>query len=202
VAMQDASRGYDDLAAAFAQRRDPRIGAPEVRSWASSLPPGAAVLDVACGPGVPITAALIGTGCRVYAIDASPRMIAAFQERFPDVPARCESAETSTFFERRFDGVVAWGLLFLLPLEAQVLVIGRLASALAHGGSLLFTSPRQPHEWLDALTGLPSISPGRDAYVEMLARAGLLLDRECDDEGGNHYYIAAKNTTPADRTAG
>jgi 2-polyprenyl-3-methyl-5-hydroxy-6-metoxy-1,4-benzoquinol methylase len=50
-----------------------RIGAATVRSWARSLPPGAAILDLGCGSGVPIAQALLADGFDVHGVDASPR---------------------------------------------------------------------------------------------------------------------------------
>jgi cyclopropane fatty-acyl-phospholipid synthase-like methyltransferase len=54
-----------------------------VRTWAKALPPGAAVLDLGCGHGVPISQALIEDGFEAYRIETSERMTAAFRERFP-----------------------------------------------------------------------------------------------------------------------
>lgn len=52
-------------------------------------------------------------------------MIAASRERFPDAHVECPAVEDSTFFGRTFDGVVAWGLMFLLPNGVQAVVIGK-----------------------------------------------------------------------------
>jgi hypothetical protein len=43
-----------------------------VREWARTLPSGAAVIDLGCGPGFPITEVLVSGGLNVYAVDASP----------------------------------------------------------------------------------------------------------------------------------
>jgi SAM-dependent methyltransferase len=190
--MSDPSNGYDEHAEAFSARRNSRIGSAEVRAWAESLPAGARVLDVACGVGTPVTQALVDAGCRVWAIDASRRMVAAFSDRFPDLPVKCEAVESSSFFDLQFDGIVAWGLMFLLPEATQLAVIPRLASALTPGGSLLFTAPAQIASWPDNLTQRASISLGRDRYVRALADAGLTLVRELEDDGQNHYYVSAK----------
>jgi 2-polyprenyl-3-methyl-5-hydroxy-6-metoxy-1,4-benzoquinol methylase len=190
--MPDPSNGYDEHAEAFSARRHSRIGGPEIRAWADSLPPSARVLDVACGVGAPITEALVDAGCRVCAIDASPRMVAAFSERFSDVPVKCEAVEDSSFFDVQFDGIVAWGLMFLLPEATQLAVFPRLASALNPGGSLVFTAPTQIASWPDNLTQRASISLGRDRYVRALTDAGLTLVRELEDEGQNHYYVSVK----------
>lgn len=194
----DKSHGYEQFAEAFAARRDSRIGVATVRAWAQSLPRGAMVLDLGCGNGVPISRTLIEEGCRVHGVDASPRMVAAFHARFPEAPVACEPIEESTFFDREFDGAIAWGVMFLLPLDAQAQVIRHVARALKPGGSFVFTSPSKECTWSDALTGLTSISPGAEAYRQMLAAEGLTLMREMQDEGENHYYLSLKSTSATD----
>lgn len=164
-----------------------------VRAWAERLAPGAAVLDLGCGSGVPVTEVLLDAGLRVYAVDASPQMISAFARNFPDVPIACEDVETSSFFGRRFDAAVAWGLLFLLPERSQVATIDRVAAVLKPGAQFLFTAPRERCTWADVLTGELSLSLGAETYVAVLERAGFRLDAECEDEGGNHYYVAVRS---------
>lgn len=157
---------------------------------ARALRPGASILDLGCGHGVPISQALIEEGCAVYGVDASPALAAAFRERFPKAPLACETVEASRFFGRPFDGIVAWGLMFLLAGEAQLDLIRKAASALKPGGRFLFTSPGQVCTWTDVLTGRASVSLGADVYKAALAAAGLTLLAEYDDEGQNHYYDA------------
>ena len=194
--MIDKSNGYEQVAEAFASRRESLIGVVEVRNWAATLPQGAAVLDLGCGHGVPISQTLIEQGCAVYGVDASSRLVAAFREKFPDVPVVCEAIEDSSFFDRLFDGAVAWGVMFLLPIDVQARVIASVSRALKPQGSFLFTSPRQACSWPDMLTGHESISPGADAYRRLLEAEGLQLTQEFEDHGENHYYIATKLDTP------
>jgi hypothetical protein len=119
-------------------------------------------------------------------------MVAAFRERFPGVPIEHNTVEASEFFGRTFDGVLAWGLLFLLTPEAQALVIEKVAGALNPGGRFLFTSPKEPFEWLDAMTGRPSRSLGAHTYERLLRDAGLTWVAEAEDEGENHYYFVER----------
>jgi SAM-dependent methyltransferase len=188
----DRSNGYDDQADEFAGRRSPAIGVREVEAWARRLPANATALDLGCGIGEPISVALQRAGCFVYGIDASPRMIAAFTRRLPDAHAACEAAEDSAFFNRTFDGIVSWGLMFLLPAETQALVIGKAARALNVDGSLMFTAPAPSCEWQDNLTGRRSISLGAEAYYRLLNEHGLTMTEEFEDEGDNHYYVAVR----------
>lgn len=188
----DQSGGYHSHAEEFMSLRNPTIGVAVVRAWAHELPAAGAVLDLGCGHGVPISEALLGEGFAVYGVDAAPALVAAFRERFPQAQVTCEAVEHSSFFDREFDGAVAWGLLFLLSAEAQVALIHRVASALRAGGRFLFTSPEQACTWTDVLTGRTSLSLGAERYRATLAAAGLTPVGELEDEGKNHYYDAKK----------
>ena len=163
-----------------------------VQEWARTLPDGAEVLDLGCGPGVPITAALLDLGMRVSGVDASPRMVAAFRDRFKKAPIECSRVEDSEFFRRRFDGVVAWGLMFLLNPQTQRDLIVKVSAALRPGGRFLFTAPAEPCEWADNLTGEKSVSLGAAAYRHLIRKAGMVVLSEDDDEGENHYYFVQK----------
>lgn len=191
--MSEASNGYEAAAHEFVARRGAsRVGAAEVRGWVETLSPDAVVLDLGCGHGVPITEALIGKRREVYGVDASLSLVSALRERLPDVHVACEAVEDSRFFDRRFDGAVAWGLMFLLPAEAQAALIHDVASVLHPGGRFLFTSPADACTWVDVLTKRRSLSLGAEGYGAALTSAGLILLDEYEDEGDNHYYDAAK----------
>lgn len=117
--VPDESHGYERVAEEFMRTRRPSIGPAVVRRWAGALPAGASILDLGCGSGIPISEALLEEGFSLYGVDASETLIARFRERFPGVPAECGPVEESLFFSRLFDGVVAWGLMFLLPADTQ-----------------------------------------------------------------------------------
>ena len=186
----DPSNGYEALAAEFIRRRDRTIGAATVRAWARQLPAGAAILELGCGFGEPISKVLIEAGFALHGVDASPSLVAAFGERFPQTPVVCETVEDSRFYDRSFDGVLAVGLMFLLPAETQRRLIRRVAPVLTSGGRFLFTASAQPQTWVDILTGLESVSLGAVEYRALLAQAGLTVAAEYVDEGGNYYYDA------------
>jgi 2-polyprenyl-3-methyl-5-hydroxy-6-metoxy-1,4-benzoquinol methylase len=191
VAPNDESNGYEEVAETFMKVRNTWIGPSTVRHWSQILPCGCAILDLGCGHGV-ISQVLIDEGFEVYGIDASVRMIEEFRKLFPDAHAECSAVEDSEFFRRTFDGVVAWGLMFLLSPDVQVVLIPKIAGALNPGGKLLFTAPRQECAWQDALTGRESFSLGEERYRQLLHAEGLVLDGQESDEGDNHYYLVSK----------
>jgi SAM-dependent methyltransferase len=189
----DPSNGYEHAASEFLERRGRSdIGAATVRTWGQSLPSGGTVLDLGCGSGVPIAKALVDIGLAVYGVDASPTLCAAFRRHFPNAQVAREAVETSSFFGMRFDAVIAWGLMFLLPAESQLPLVRRVSQTLSLHGRFLFTAPAQVCSWTDVLTGLTSQSAGDAAYRLALEGGGLSLVAEYIDEGENHYYDAAR----------
>lgn len=187
----DASNGWEAVALQFMAARS-AIGLETVRAWAAAIPPGGSILDLGAGSGVPLAAALIEQGFAVSAVDASPTLVAAFRRRFPNVEIACEPAEHSAFFNRSYDGVMAIGLMFLLPAAAQRAVIERVAKALRPSGRFLFTAPHKECAWADCLTGRSSVSLGAEAYGQILTQAGLDLVGQYRDEGANNYFEAQK----------
>jgi SAM-dependent methyltransferase len=195
---EDRSNGYEGIASIYIAGRGTRgrvgdsVGAAIVRAWAQAFPSGGTVLDLGSGPGEPSTRILREAGLSTYAVDASSTMVDTFRERFPGVPIEQNTVEASEFFDRTFDGVLAWGLLFLLQPAAQALVIEKVARILNPVGRFLFTAPKEPLEWLDAMTGRQSRSLGAQTYERLLRDAGLTWVNEAEDEGGNYYYFVEK----------
>lgn len=192
VTAPDRSNGYEAIADDFVRARRSGIGPRVVRAWAKRLTPGAFVLDIGCGSGIPITQILIEEGFNVFGVDASPTLAARFHANFPAVPIECNTAEDSDFFNRTYDAVVAWGLMFLLAPENQIAVISKAARALNPQGHFLFTAPREVCSWTDIMTGLPSVSLGSEAYERALTANRLTLSGNDEDEGENFYYFAER----------
>ena len=190
--MIDRSNGYEGIAAEFVSARSATIGVKRVRDWAKALPRGGAVVDLGCGSGFPITAVLVAEGLRVYGIDAAPSLVRTFRRNLPDATIACEAVQDSKFFDRAFDGVLAWGLMFLLSPEDQRRLIQRIADILVPGGRLLFTSPAEIGFGDDVLTGRETRSLGAEEYRRRLSAVDLSVASEYKDEGGNHYFDVFK----------
>lgn len=193
--VKDKSNGYEGIAITFINGRGKAVngvGTSSVRKWVKTLTLNSTVLDLGCGTGIPISKILIEEGMIVYGVDASPTMVKVFQQNFPNTPVICEAVEDSLFFNQKFDAIIAWGLLFLLPKEVQGMVIQKAANTLKTGGKLLFTSTAKKIDWKDAMTGEYSISLGAQKYKELLTASGLSLIEEFEDEGENHYFNSVK----------
>jgi SAM-dependent methyltransferase len=193
----DLSNGYEAVSEEFLANRGSRsrstgIGVKEVRKWARILPHGSSVIDLGCGPGLPITAVLVEEGMHVFGVDAAPSFVAAFQCNLPAIPIICEAVQESRLFDRTFDAVLAWGLMFLLTAEDQDRLIQRFAEILVPGGHLLFTATAKPAVWKDTMTGLESLSLGAEQYRKRLGAVGISVAEEYEDEGENHYFDTFK----------
>jgi SAM-dependent methyltransferase len=194
--QMDRSNGYEAISGEFLARRgrsrSTGIGVKEVQKWASTLPRGSSVIDLGCGPGFPITSVLVDEGLHVFGVDASPSFVAAFERNLPGTPIICESVQESKLFDRAFDAVLAWGLMFLFQAEDQRRLIQRFSEVLVPGGRLLFTATAKPAAWIDGMTDLASLSLGTEQYRRLLGAVGISVAEEYEDEGENHYFDAFK----------
>ena len=191
----DKSNGYDNIAKRFIEVRGQKfdgIGTLSVRNWIKTLPKNSIVLDLGCGTGIPITKVLVEEEMKVYAIDASSSLIDEFQNNFPNIPVECEAVENSNFFDKKFDAIIAWGLIFLLSADAQIELLKKIGNSLKPGGKLLFTSPKQKTEWEDVMTKKKSRSLGAIKYKQVLKEIDLRVIQEFKDEGENYYFEAIK----------
>ena len=107
--------------------------------WLGMLPAGGRVLEVGCGHGRPIAAALAGAGQRVTGIDPSAQMIAEARQAVPGQDFRqlalVELEETDVF-----DGACCFfSLLCMDPIELRI-GLARLHRALKAGAPLLIVS--------------------------------------------------------------
>lgn len=194
MTLQDASNGYEARADAYVAARSRDMGLDIVRNWAKRIPPGSRILDLGCGHGVPLADALAKDGFALCGVDASPTLLSAYKDNIPGAQTELSRVQESTFLDASFHGILAWGLLFLLDPVDQELIIGRVGSALMKKGTFLFTAPSQEVEWEDVLTQQTSRSMGTANYNRMLRNHGMWVEAEIEDEGGNHYYIARKES--------
>ncbi|MBN1365676.1 MAG: class I SAM-dependent methyltransferase [Syntrophaceae bacterium] len=189
----DQSNGYESISDKFIANRNSNIGVKTVETWMKSLITKATVLDIGCGFGIPYAELLINAGFNVYGIDASQTLIKEFQLRFQNAIVVCETAEASNFFNLKFDGIIAIGLIFLLSERSQLKVLQKVSNALNDHGKFLFTAPLNACSWNDILTGRKSQSLGKNVYVNELSKNGLILTHEYTDKGENHYFDFEKN---------
>ena len=148
-----------------------------VNGW----PPVARVLDVGCGSGWPMGAALLERGFEVVGLDASPGLIAHARETLPKGDWRIGDMREA-LPEGAFHGVLAWHSLFHLTPKAQTAVLPVLAARVTPGGRLMFTAGPAHGEAIGEWRGEPlyhgSLAP--EAYRALLDEGGLTAENAGD----------------------
>lgn len=164
--------------------------------FVAALPPGASILDVGCGSGWPMGAALLERGFRVVGRDSSPALIAHARETLPAGVWEIADMRDPPPGDL-FDGVLAWHSLFHLTPEAQRRVLPALANQVGPGGRLMFTSGPAHGETLGEWRGEPlyhgSLDPA--AYRALLVEAGLSVEGDGAETGvwlARRAFLSAK----------
>lgn len=164
--------------------------------FAAGLPAAAKILDVGCGSGWPIGAALLERGFQLTGVDASPGLIAHAQTTLPKgVWSVADMRDALP--PGPFDGVLAWHSLFHLSPDDQKKVLPKLAACVAEGGRLMFTSGQAHGETIGQWRGEPlyhaSLDP--EAYRALLADAGLRVKYDGAETGlwlARRAFLSAK----------
>jgi trans-aconitate methyltransferase len=146
---------YQRHAVAWSRDRGDRL---HEKAWLDRflalLPDDPAVLDIGCGPGVPIARYLIENHCRVTGVDASSAMIDLCADRFPDHEWRLADMRTLAL-NRTFDGIIAWDSFFHLTQDDQRRMLPIFTRHAAAGAALLFTSGPSAGERIGSYRGEP-----------------------------------------------
>jgi SAM-dependent methyltransferase len=100
------------------------------------LKPGDA-LDLGCGTGRHVTAALAGAGFRVTGLDMSARSIEVARRELPSARFLVADMASATFPAGAFDLVTAFYSIIHLPREEHGELLGRVAEWLRPGGGLI-----------------------------------------------------------------
>lgn len=186
---------YRRHAQAWAQARGAKlIEGTWLDRFAALLPQRAEILDLGCGPGVPIGRALVARGHALTGVDAAPEMIALFEKNLAGQEAIVADMRTLRL-QRRFDGVLAWNSFFHLSPAAQRGMFPVFREHTKSRAALMFTSGPAFGEAIGALEGEPlyhaSLEP--DAYRALLAQTGFAVvchaieDPDC---GGHSVWLA------------
>ena len=158
------------------------------------LAPGARVLDLGCGNGVPVSREL-SQRFRVTGVDLSPVQIERARVLVPRASFVCADMSTIAFDAESFDAITAFFSIINLPLDEQPGLIQRIAGWLAPGGRLLATVGRYAWTRIEpdfrGVRGVSMYWSHADVatYRAWFERAGLIIEREgVEPRQGNPGY--------------
>ncbi|MFN3145904.1 MAG: class I SAM-dependent methyltransferase [Paracoccaceae bacterium] len=182
---EDILPTYERRAAGFAAHRSRDLFERDWldRMWAAA--PGRRVLDLGCGPGVPIATYLAGLGAEITGVDGAAAMVALFRRALPGHSV-VQADMRALDLDRRFDAILAWNSFFHLSATDQRAMFAVFAAHAAPGAALMFTCGPDAGEATGQVEGDPvyhaSLSP--EDYEDGLASAGFrTLDWRPEDPG-------------------
>jgi len=105
-----------------------------VKKVLERLPPSPCILELGCGPGIPVLDMLLEYRARVTANDISAKQIEMAKARFPRVKFIAGNMTTLTFEAESFHGVLSFYTLFHLPRSQLKDMLVKIYSWLKPGG--------------------------------------------------------------------
>jgi SAM-dependent methyltransferase len=180
------------------------------------LPPGARVLDAACGTGKYFRMVL-DSGRTILGVDHSAGHLAVTATKFPRVPTEKGDLQELPYRDE-FDGVMCVDAMEFVPPEEWPVVVRRFAQALRREGWLYLTVELKPEERVRELTeegrgtGHPLVDgevmldepdgyyhhyPGMDRVRPWLEEAGFTIEDELEgpwdpDEDYAYHHVLAR----------
>ena len=180
---EETGRRYDAIAAWWDSQESTTTSGLRYLPRAIALcTKGRKALDVGCGSGGRVIAALLQAGFDVIGLDVSPTMLEYAKARHPDASfIRADICEWQV--PEKYDLIVAWDSIFHVPHDSQRPVVEKLCDALAPGGAILFTASGVDGEITGEMSGQMFYygSLAAEEYLQILKERGctcVLLDRD------------------------
>jgi SAM-dependent methyltransferase len=200
--MKDVVRqGYDRVSRAY--RSDVGENAQEYAAWlrelAPLLEPGAPVLDLGCGCGIPVARDL-ATWFRVTGVDVSEVQIERARSLVPQAEFLCADMTQVDFAPGSFAAVVAFYSIIHVPLEEQPDLLRKVRRWLRPGGYFMATVGHTAwtgteDNWL--VSGATMFWSHTDAptYHRWLAESGfsVLWSRFVPEGNSGHTLLLARS---------
>ena len=168
---------YESVAEGFARARNrslfERKWLDRLLNHAPARLPARRVLDLGCGPGLPIAAYLSDRGCAVTGVDGAGSMVALFRQNLPRAAA-VEADMRGLELGEKFEVVLAWNSFFHLSADDQRGMFATFAAHAAPRAVLMFTSGPSAGEAIGEVEGQPvyhaSLDP--EEYRKLLVDNG------------------------------
>jgi len=197
--------GYDAVSAAYRDDDGRHNSATaehtdQYKGWvdelARLLKPGARVLDLGCGVGLPATKQFVEKGFEVIGLDISAAQIERARKLVPG--AKFIQADMATWEAEpgSFDAIASFYALIHVPLQDQRDLLPRVRRWLRPGGAFLAIVGHGRWTGLESYLGAPMFWDHADtaAYLEWLRDVGLapVWDRFIPEGSSGHTLVLAR----------
>ncbi|GKT65258.1 methyltransferase type 11 [Colletotrichum tofieldiae] len=131
---------YDHISEWYLQWVDSQKSPREryAKKLLEKLQPSPSILELGCGPGVPVLDLLLDHGAQVVANDISTKQIEMAKARFPDATLVAGDMTALAFEPESFHGAVSFYTLFHLPRSKLKDMFTKIHSWLKPGGVFVF----------------------------------------------------------------
>ncbi len=165
VAARDVISLYERHADAWVAARGavPSLERRWLAAFVAALPAGGRrVLDLGCGTGAPMAAALVRARCRVTGIDGAASLVAEARRAMPDQDWRVADMRRLPPLGC-FHGILAWHSFFHLRASDQHAMFRTFRRLAAPGATLMFTSGARAGTRIGRFAGAPLHHASLDA---------------------------------------
>lgn len=168
--------------------------------FCNKLPKNATVLDLGCGPGLPITKELVNRGFNVKGIDISDTMIKIAKKNVPNAKY-IRVSMTDIDFDNEFDGVISSYTMLCLTPDNFKKTAAKVTKSLKKSGFFLLSLNEPPPDHIDGddiahIMGEKLYSrPYTESEIrEIFSKLGMnliIVDRETNEseEYGKEYSL-------------
>ena len=174
--MNDFVRqAYDAIGDAYLEvRRGDTHDVPHLEALTRRVRPGGRILDVGCGPGIPIASYLVDAGFQVLGIDISREQVRLARENVPNGEFTVRDMSKLTAGEFEVDAVVAFYSLFHTPRDDHPALLSVLRTFVHRGGWLLCTSGSTEWEGEEPFLGTPMrwSHHGPEEWIRLIEATG------------------------------
>lgn len=183
---------YDAIAEAWHAQSREFLERGYVDTVLDRIEPGAAVLDLGCGTGVPIARRVADRGFRVVGVDQSAGMLAIARRCVPEAEL-IHADMLDVDLRETFSAVIAWNSLFHVERRRHRAMYGKIRGLLETGGWLLLAAGGSGDEgFTSEMFGETFFYSGYepDETVRLLEEAGFDVE-SCDlDDPSSRGHVA------------
>ena len=191
--------GYDRIAESYLGTKEPEDPTTfeALEELTSGLPPGAPILDLGCGAGVPVTRWLTAHGFAVTGVDFSARQLELARRLVPAANLIKADMTEVDFPPGSFDAAVAFYSIIHVPRTEHPALLGKIHRWLRPGGAFLATWALGAWEGEEEDWEVWS-APMRWSHYGEVANLGML--REAGFEVASAEALTGKGTGDSEET--
>ena len=194
--VRSVMSGYDDVATAYDENRDPEAEVPFVESLAGELSEGARVLDAGCGGGRAVLETL-SDRFELVGLDVSSEQLDLARERVPTAALARGDMARLPFAEDAFDALCSLHAIIHVPREHHEAVFTEFARVCRPGAELLVAVGNgawegENDDWLDSGAAMRWSFHGRERNRAFVRDAGFSITEEQvvgDELGGGEWLF-------------